>query len=1046
VSGTIAARRPGKYPENAPGELIMAQPETKSSQGLTISRTAILLFLIFAFGISIRLLYLGKWSYHHDESIHAWYSYRLSEYGTRDDAGNLIYRYDPVYHGPFLYHIGSLFFFLFGDSNFTGRLPFATFGILLLILVYQLHHIIGKPRAIAALIFVAISPGITYFSRFARNDVYFATETLAIILFGMLYLREPKARWFYLLTFSFALLYATKENSYVAGAILCGFLVIYLALKTLWDGFFAEDWARTLRAAFTKYFELTALVGLYGIFSVSVFAYIMIPVARLGEEYKERAGAGSIDLGISRSVFQDYMNQHAAFFWVILILGILAGLFYLVAIHVLRTMMEDDRPAPPGAEKSAPEVKKQDALLERLLVGDVRFVVGLAIIICVYVFLFTTMFSNGAGLTTGITDYVRYWAAQVHKPRIAQAELGALYYVYFFIIYDLAAFLLALAAFAYFYTRFALRILSPFLGKDLDRPAPDEDRVPFVIPIFLTFWALGSLLIYPKLHERVPWLYTHQVLPAAILAGYFTGELYLRFHSGKKVFGFLEPKWVWRPVAAVIAVVAVFSLRADILLNLYDGDNPKELMVYVQSNRAVRKIAKEIDQVAFEAGTFEETRIGVDNDVSWPWSWYLRHYNMVLNGKSKQYPVIISDVNDHSQLQFVLGDDFEFKKYSFRDHWSPNYSESVYGRAPLSVVELPNGTKDRTLFGNKKWWKNNLLYFLKRKPWSPVGGAELMLYKKRQVREVPEVADCPAGFDQAPRPGRFVTSWGGPGSGTGQFRDPRAVAVSPDGHIYVADTDNYRVQKFTADGQFVLEIGGPSEDRDETGKFLRRVEGSAVLPGPMGIACDSEGNVYVADTWANRIQKFNSTGQFVTVWTAGGPGSFFGPRDVAVDAENRVYVADTGNKRIQVFDADGNYLRTIGKAGSGAAEFDEPVGIDFSAQNELYVADVGNKRIQVLRPNGSFIRQWNVCGWEAPVISSIEAYLATAPDGTVYVTDSRRNCVYQFDPQGNSVVLWGTEGGAQGQLRRPTGIAVDGQGFVYVSDMGNHRINKYRKY
>jgi DNA-binding beta-propeller fold protein YncE len=271
------------------------------------------------------------------------------------------------------------------------------------------------------------------------------------------------------------------------------------------------------------------------------------------------------------------------------------------------------------------------------------------------------------------------------------------------------------------------------------------------------------------------------------------------------------------------------------------------------------------------------------------------------------------------------------------------------------------------------------------------------------------------------------------------------VAVSPDGHVYVCDTDNYRVQKFTLNGEFVLEFGGPSA-QPASGMFYRGLtRDGAVLPGPMGLACDSNGNVYVTDTWANQIQKFDPTGEFVTAWKSPGPGDFFGPRDIAVDAEDLIYVADTGNKRIQVFDPNGTIVRTIGRGGAGPAEFDEPVGIDLR-QNELYVADVGNKRIQVVRPGGGFVRQWNVCGWETPVVSSVESYLATAPDSTVYVTDSIRNCVYQFDPRGNSAVLWGTEGSGPGQLRRPTGIAVDQEGFVYVADMGNHRVNKYRKY
>jgi DNA-binding beta-propeller fold protein YncE len=128
--------------------------------------------------------------------------------------------------------------------------------------------------------------------------------------------------------------------------------------------------------------------------------------------------------------------------------------------------------------------------------------------------------------------------------------------------------------------------------------------------------------------------------------------------------------------------------------------------------------------------------------------------------------------------------------------------------------------------------------------------------------------------------GVFVTKWGSKGTGDGQFNAPRGVAVDSSGNIYVADYYNNRIQKFTSNGVFVTKWGSSAR----------------------GVAVDSLGNVYVADS--DRMQKFTSDGGFLTKWGSGGTenGQFYSARGVAVDSWGDVYVADTCyNHRIQKF-------------------------------------------------------------------------------------------------------------------------------------------------
>ena len=138
----------------------------------------------------------------------------------------------------------------------------------------------------------------------------------------------------------------------------------------------------------------------------------------------------------------------------------------------------------------------------------------------------------------------------------------------------------------------------------------------------------------------------------------------------------------------------------------------------------------------------------------------------------------------------------------------------------------------------------------------------------------------------------FIKKWGIQGSSDGQFVYPHGIAIDSSGNVYVADSGNSRIQKFTSDGTFIREWGSGGTGTGD-GEFYE----------PTDIAIDSSGNVYVSDITTNRIQKFTSGGTFITHWgTKGsGNGQFRYPWGVALDSSGRVYVADDHNYRMQVF-------------------------------------------------------------------------------------------------------------------------------------------------
>lgn len=201
--------------------------------------------------------------------------------------------------------------------------------------------------------------------------------------------------------------------------------------------------------------------------------------------------------------------------------------------------------------------------------------------------------------------------------------------------------------------------------------------------------------------------------------------------------------------------------------------------------------------------------------------------------------------------------------------------------------------------------------------------------------------------------GKFLMAFGNSGSGSGQFRSLGGVAVDNSGYVYVVDSALDRVQKFDPAGQVKLVFGSWASNKfDPTGA----VSGGK-FDNPHGIAVDGSGNIYVADTGNDRIQKLDASGRFILLF--GRPGSSTGeldsPNGVAVDSGGNVYVLDSGNDRVQKFDSNGKFLSSIGSAGfqQGSGKFFAPSGIAVDASGNVYVADTGNYQVQVISMSGS---------------------------------------------------------------------------------------------
>lgn len=226
--------------------------------------------------------------------------------------------------------------------------------------------------------------------------------------------------------------------------------------------------------------------------------------------------------------------------------------------------------------------------------------------------------------------------------------------------------------------------------------------------------------------------------------------------------------------------------------------------------------------------------------------------------------------------------------------------------------------------------------------------------------------------------------------------------------------------------------------------YLSRVlggAGAARLASPDGVATDAAGDVYVADTGANRVVKLTPGGRLAGQY--GAPGVLAGPTGVAVDAQGDVYVADAGHGRIAEFAPDGGLVRSWGSPGTGPGQFDYPSALALEPGGDLYVADTGNDRVQRFAPTGGLPTLVFGAAGRGRTQLSAPGGIAVAPNGDVLVSDTGNDRVQVFSSAGRSVRRFGRRGTRPGRFDGPQGIAVDPAGVVYVADGGNDRVQAF---
>ena len=256
---------------------------------------------------------------------------------------------------------------------------------------------------------------------------------------------------------------------------------------------------------------------------------------------------------------------------------------------------------------------------------------------------------------------------------------------------------------------------------------------------------------------------------------------------------------------------------------------------------------------------------------------------------------------------------------------------------------------------------------------------------------------------------------------------PTGVALNSKGHLFIANSGPMKLIEFDENGVFVREL----------------IPG--ILVGPHGTRVDAEDNIWVTDLELHVVLKINPAGQITLVLGQKNNSGlfdeerqmslFFKPADVAFGQNGEIYVADGyGNSRIVKFDKEGNFVKTWGEKGTAKGQFDNPHNIIVDREQRVYVADRNNKRIQVFDESGNFLEEWPHLGkpWG----------LDLTEDQTIYMTDGTNEKVYLLDLNGKVLREYGIPGQGEGNFRAAHGIAVAEDKSIYVTEILNWRIQR----
>lgn len=452
---------------------------SQMTRTVTIEQCAYL--AIFVAAVLTRFWSLGARALHHDESLHAWFSYNY--------AIGKGYQHDPLMHGPFLFHLNALIYALFGATDATSRYGPALFGVILVMLPILLRPVIGRWGALICSVMLLISPSILYYSRLIRHDAYLLVFTFLTLTALVRYVQTQQARWAFVGIIGLAMAHTNHEASYIIAVLLGAFLFLIITWRV----------AKSLLVATIVYF---GAVGTTLLVLPKLFHWEKLP------KIPWDAQAGEM----TWSHWRPYLIALAQRPMIQLFL-IFTALYIVTALYLLSTIrLHETEPGTTPNDRLFGGWGEGTVVgaLHRLLT-DKRVLFGaIAIAFFFWVVLYSSLFTNIGGIFTGAGYSLIYWLGQQDVFRGGQPWY---YFIFLFPLSGPLAFLIGLSSAGVTVWRFFQYL---------------RGRRPMTIRLFmsvlLVWYGVGMFGVLTEAGEKMPWLVCHIIFPFTILAASLLGE------------------------------------------------------------------------------------------------------------------------------------------------------------------------------------------------------------------------------------------------------------------------------------------------------------------------------------------------------------------------------------------------------------------------------------------------------------------------------------------------------------------------------------------
>jgi uncharacterized protein (TIGR03663 family) len=649
-------------------------------------RAALPFLVVYLLAAILRFWQLGERPLHHDESLHGYFALQLLHNNIEHWSSCLIpankgacYSYDPLLHGPFQFHAIAIVYLIsqllgvadHGVNTTTVRIVAAVMGTGMVMLPYVLRSYIGRLGAWIASFLMAVSPSLVYYSRFAREDIYMAFFTLWMVVAFARYIQTRKASWFIAAAAAFTLSYATNEATFLTIAVFGSFFVAVIAWEIggQWTLRFKRETVLASRLPRTGApLVLVAYFIVLALFAKWFFGY-MDSLSRYitgSQQHQDIANA---------FVNQLKLNTERLMPW----LGIVLALIVIVIL-----LREQFGKVPLIGRRGI--ARKINPQRQRLL--DTIFTMPwthwfFAIVLSWFIFLvlFTALFTDlPNGIGNGIWEGLYYWLQQ---QQVARGGQPWYYYLLLIPLYEQIGLVFGIVG----------------IIRCLVRPTR--------LRLFLVYWFVGNVVIYSWAGEKMPWLTIHMTMPMMILAAIGLEPAAL------KVYHFVRERWLERRVTAIVATdqeegskgtwgakrrakwalggsFATLGVALLLLLptlqNMYqlnfihEADAPHEMMIYVQTTPDINIVMNKVGQIDQKMdGGNHQLMVGITNDATWPYAWYMRDYTDVCYnftdgcGSTADPPVIITAADDVATIEARYGADYDIHQYVLRSQWDQGY-------------------------------------------------------------------------------------------------------------------------------------------------------------------------------------------------------------------------------------------------------------------------------------------------------------------------------------------------------------------------------------